>query len=115
MRDRPDKATSAAELKASSISQWDNEGGAGPGKTIHGWLIAVVYLRGESDARGVAERWAASFDDPQAAMAAVVKKSGVSNPKVVRRLDAAELAGAGITEDAMVAPFEPNEKDNSSR
>lgn len=106
MRDKAHKAASAAELKASSLSQWENEGGAGPGKIIPGWLIAVVYLKGESDARGIAERWAASFDDPQAAMAAVVKKSGASNPRVVRQLDAAELARAGISEVAMVAPFE---------
>ena len=105
MRDRLHKAATAAELKASSLSRWDNEGGAGPKKAINGWLIAVIYRGGESDARGIAERWAASFDDPQAAMAAVIEKSRASNPKVVRQLDAAELAWAGITQVAMVAPF----------
>ena len=105
MRDKPHKAATAAELKASSLSRWDNEGGAGSKKTISGWLVAVVYLRGASDTRGIAERWAASFDDAQAAIAAVIKKSGASNPKVVRQLDAAELAGAGITQVGIVAPF----------
>ena len=72
---------------------------------MNGWLIEVIYLGNESETRGINEKWAASFDDPQVAIAAVVEKSGGANPRVVRPLDANELARAGISKIAEVAPF----------
>jgi hypothetical protein len=72
---------------------------------MKGWLIEVIYLGGESDARGISEKWAASFDDPQAAVAAVAEKSRGSTPKVIRRLDATELSQAGIAKAAEVTRF----------
>jgi hypothetical protein len=72
---------------------------------MNGWLIEVIYLGNESDTRGIMEKWAASFDDPQAAVAAVVEKSRGMKAKAVRPLDAAELAGAGVTKIGEVAFF----------
>ena len=71
----PPKRPTDAERKARSPSRRENEGGASAKGLVNGWLIEVVYLGGGNDARGIAERWAASFDDPQAAMAAVVTES----------------------------------------
>jgi hypothetical protein len=106
MEEQPKRRTDA-ELKARSLSRWENEGGASAKGIVNGWLIAVVYLGGGNDARGIAERWAASFDNPQTALAAVAKESGGSSPKVVRRLDPDELASVGITKVGMVGPFRP--------
>jgi hypothetical protein len=106
MEEEPKRRTDA-ELKARSLSGWENEGGESAKGIVNGWLIAVVYLGGGNDVRGIAEQWAASFDNPQAALAAVAEESGGSSPKIVRRLEPDELASVDIIKIAMVAPFRP--------